>query len=208
MGGPGSGRLSGFRAATTNDYRSIDLAWLKKRGVLKTGYSGSLSWSRGGARIADITYEVREAGLSLTYRVTPRRGEAFAVDETIRFVWTEQPLGGRRRWFLCPSCRRRCRTLFGGAYFRCRRCHGLQHASKYEPDYDRAMEKANRLRQRLGDHQFTAFDFDELPPKPPRMRWTTYQRLEAEYAALQRRWKVGVIQRFGLGDLAKFGIRE
>jgi tetratricopeptide (TPR) repeat protein len=40
---------------------------------------------------------------------------------------------------------------------------------------------------------FSAFKADELPPKPPnRMRWKTYRKLQSRYAALQRRWKLGL----------------
>jgi hypothetical protein len=51
---------------------------------------------------------------------------------------------------------------------------------------------------RLGDKIFNAFEDDELPPKPPRMRWKTYRRLQLRFAALQRRWKAGAAARFGL----------
>lgn len=45
---------------------------------------------------------------------------------------------------------------------------------------------------------FSAFEFDELPPKPPRMRWTTYHKLNRRYGDLQNRWQAGAISRFGL----------
>ena len=35
-------------------------------------------------------------------------------------------------WFACPSCRRRCRVIYGGARFRCRLCYGAKYES--EPD--------------------------------------------------------------------------
>jgi hypothetical protein len=35
----------------------------------------------------------------------------------------------------------------------------------------------------------------ELPPKPPRMRWRTYRRVEAKYEELQSRWIVGALGR-------------
>lgn len=197
MGGMGSGRIAGFGSTTTNDLRKIDLAWLRREKVLRTGHSGSLSWSRGGQRIAEIRYQVQERGLRLIYRVTPHTGPAVSVDEIIPFVFTTQPFGGRKIWFACPSCRRRARTLFGGRYFRCRRCHGLKFQSQYEPPYDRAIERANRIREKLGDTFFTAYECDELPPKPKRMRWTTYRKLEADYQVLQQRWQAGVCERFG-----------
>ena len=77
--------------------------------------------------------------------------------------------------------------IYGGRYFRCRLCHGLRYQSQSKPDYDRAIEQATRIGVRLGDKMFNAFEANELPPKPPRMRWKTYRRLEIQYATLQRR---------------------
>jgi hypothetical protein len=42
-------------------------------------------------------------------------------------------------------------VVYGGRYFRCRLCRGLRYQSQREPDYDRAIEQANRIRERLGD---------------------------------------------------------
>jgi len=36
----------------------------------------------------------------------------------------------------------------------------------------------------------------DFPPKPPRMRWATYNRLEAQYDDLQNRWAIGIMARF------------
>jgi len=46
--------------------------------------------------------------------------------------------------------RRTVKLYFVGGQFRCRHCHGLIHASVYEPAWRRAYRKARKLRQRLG----------------------------------------------------------
>ena len=41
--------------------------------------------------------------------------------------------------------------------------------------------RADRIRKRLGDTSGSAFEGDHFPPKPKRMRWITYRRLEEQY---------------------------
>ena len=67
-------------------------------------------------------------------------------------------------------------------------------ASQSQANYNRALAQANRIGTRIGDKTFNAFDANELPPKPKRMRWKTYRTLEAR----QRKWKAGASARFGL----------
>lgn len=201
MGGLGSGRIGGLRAATTSEFLKIDLAWMRREGLLAPGRSGFLSWSRCQTRVAQIRYDISDRGLRLTYKVAPAGREAIAVEELIPFLITQQRFGGYRIWLSCPSCRRRVRTLFGGSHFRCRFCHGLKFMSQYEPAYDRAIERANRIREKLGDTLVSAFECDDLPKRPKGMRWATYRKLVAEYQELQRRWQSGVLERFGPGVL-------
>jgi hypothetical protein len=70
MGGRGSGRTSsyGFFAEKCEDYRSIDLAWLRKQNCLRLGYSGRITWSRKGIVTAAIGYRIEAPGLRLHYR--------------------------------------------------------------------------------------------------------------------------------------------
>jgi DNA-directed RNA polymerase subunit RPC12/RpoP len=103
-------------------------------------------------------------------------------------AYTATRFGGRRQWLTCLKCGRRCRKIYGGRYFRCRQCHGLVHASTREPAYQRALDRAEGMRKRLGAEWGSAFEGAPLPPKPPRMRWVTYRRLEAQYEEQQNRW--------------------
>ena len=54
----------------------------------------------------------------------------------------------------------------------------------------RADRIANRLHDMWGAKTKAEYDF---PPKPPRMRWTTYQRLLDQYDELQNRWAVDMM---------------
>jgi hypothetical protein len=200
MGGAGSGGFHGLSCAPTcESAHSIDLAYLRRHGLLSPGHFTSLTWSRRGQRTGAIDIITKHDGIRLGYHVTDRHGERIAVNELVPFAYTATRFGGRRKWLTCLKCGRPCRKIYGGRYFRCRQCHGLVHASTREPAYQRAIDRAERLRKRLGAADWScAFDGAPLPPKPPRMRWLTYRRLEALYEELQNRCAAGVMSRFGI----------
>jgi len=185
LGGIGSGRPGsmGMLVDKCEDYRSIDLAWLRREGSLTPGYSGRIRWSRGGTETASVNYRIEPAGLRLIYR-TRRNGEEWRdIDEVFPFVFTATNFAGQRRWLECLSCGRRCQVLYGGAYFRCRRCHGLKYESQYEPAWLRGTTRAQKIRERYGG----SGSLDEpFPAKPKGMHWRTYGRLVAEDERLTR----------------------
>lgn len=196
MGGRGSGRQSswGLLVDKCSDYHSVDLAWLRRRACLRPGYSGSLTWSRCGTKTGSIGYRVETNGLRLIYRTRSYGGEWVDIDEVIPFVETDTNFGGRRQWFLCPTCRRRCRIIYGGSRFRCRRCYRLKYESQYEPPFGRAATRCHKIRERLG---YSGALDEPFPPKPKGMHWKTYERLELLEQQLQQRWAAGVMQKFG-----------
>ena len=173
-----------------HEYHSVDLDWLRRKRYLRPGYSGKLTWSRGGTPTGNIDYRVEASGLRLTYK-TRSHGDWRDVDELVPFVQTPTNFGGGRRWFECLSCRTRCRILYGGTYFRCRRCHRLKYESQYEPAWVRAASRALKIQQRLGCGE--GID-DAFPPKPKGMHLKTYRRLEAEYERLTNTWAAAATQ--------------
>ena len=58
---------------------------------------------------------------------------------------------------------------------------------------DRARKIAKGLHDKWGGATEDEYEF---PPKPPRMRWATYNRLEAQYDDLENRWALGIMTRF------------
>lgn len=190
MGGPGSGNSLrwGTRAVCEHQKR-IDIRYLRKRGMLTSGSMGSLSWSRGDESAGYIRYRAHEASLELDYKFSDGDGEWRSVNEHVWLVKQGQPYGGFRKFFLCPRCHRRCMVLYGGAYFRCRKCYGLAYASQNEDAADRTRRTAEKIRVRLGG---TA-DLDEpFPEKPKGMHWKTYQRLRERGERLEAQWDVGL----------------
>ena len=78
-----------------------------------------------------------------------RWGDAVAGD--VEMDWTRLPSGGKRPWFLCPSCGRRCGVLYSlRSHIICRKCGGLSYESQNEPRHFRALRKAQKIRVRLG----------------------------------------------------------
>lgn len=198
MGGFGSGRWGfGGGKPTCEGCHSIDLAWLRRRGMLEAGRWSTLTWSRGGRQTGSITIVAQHDGVRLKYRINDHGGTPVNVDELVPFTYTTTKFNGRRQWLQCLKCGRGCRKIYGGRYFRCRQCHGLVHASTREPSYQRTLDRADRIRKRLCDTWGSAFEGDEFPPKPKRMRWKTYRRLEERYEDLQNQWAVGAMVRFG-----------
>ncbi len=152
------------------------------QGVLKRLTWLRITWSRGGERVASIRVRAEHGGLRLRYRVRSRRSEKWTeINEPISFTYTDTNFGGHRPWFACPSCGRRCRVLYGGKRYRCRKCHRLKYESQYETGWRRAESRACRISQRLGG---TGIIDDPFPAKPKGMHWATYVRLARHHEAL------------------------
>jgi hypothetical protein len=176
MGGRGSGRRTGSSSSKVEDYLAIDLAWLRRRGCLKPGTSGCLTWSVATTKTGSVRYRMEATGFRLIYRIRQTDESWRSVDELIPFMATRNGFGGYRRWFRCLSCSCPCRVIYAGGHFRCCPCHGLIYQSQYERPFTRATNRAQKLRDRLGKSD--AID-DPFPPKPKGMHWRTYRRLEA-----------------------------
>ena len=164
---------------------------MKRERMLTPGNSGSIRWSRGGNETASIGYRVELEGLRLNYRTRIAGNDWRNVNELIPFEWTDTNFNGRRQWFVCLKCRGRCRVLFGGSFYRCRKCYQLKYESQYEPSYARATTQRHNIRKRLG--QAGSLD-DPFPPKPKGMHWKTYWRLESLDEQLEQRWVAGIAE--------------
>jgi hypothetical protein len=116
------------------------------------------------------------AVLSFGYRGRDRRYGQL-VEQSVSLTWTQCALGGRRPWFLCPTCSRRVALLYSsGGWFACRHCRGLAYASQSETPTLRWIRRTRKIRMRLGG----GFSFAEpFPEKPRGMHASTYWRLRA-----------------------------
>jgi hypothetical protein len=181
MGGFGSGRPRGAGRDKVEDHRSIAVSDLQRKGCLKPGWSGSWEWMCDGKRVAWIDLRAAEDLLRLSYSVSFSGGEREQVKEEVRLTRIPCRFGGMRPFFICPglangaACGRRVTRLYGaGLYFSCRHCYQLVHASQSEGASDRALRRANKIRERLGGDLGMAAEF---PPRPKGMWRRTYERL-------------------------------
>ncbi len=188
MGGLGSGnRLRWSQKPICEHNKRIDIRYMRKRGLLRAGAAGSLSWSLAGEPAGDIKYRTHHQSLELDYKYREGGNDWQLVNEQIYFARVPQHFGGERLYFICPRCHRNCMVLYGGAYFRCRKCQGLAYASQNEDAVDRLRRKAEKIRRRLGDDGDLDWPF---PEKPKGMHWRTYDALRAKGEALEERHEV------------------
>ena len=121
------------------------------------------------------------------------RGERWddAVTGEVQIEWTRLPSGGKRPWFLCPQCDRRCGVLYS---FRsriiCRKCGGLTYESQNESREFRALRKVQKICVRLGGSGDLS---DPFPSKPRYMHWRTYHRIRNQYEAAVERYADAVL---------------
>lgn len=181
MGGFGPGRLSGSGGGKVEDHRSIDVNDLQRKGCLKPGWSGTWDWMCDGKRVAWIDLRAGENLLRLSYSVSFNGGDKAQVKEEVRLTRIPCRFGGMRPFFICPglangaACGRRVTNLYGaGLYFSCRHCYRLAHTSQSEGASDRALRRANKIRERLGGDPGMEAEF---PPRPKGMWGRTYKRL-------------------------------
>lgn len=205
MGGQGSGNWYRFdKKTTTGECHSVDVRYLHRHRLLRSGGWFSLRWTMGERETGSIGGSVeghlrlRPERVILRYRHRAGMGGEWEdVWEPVDLTWTGCNFGGERPWFACPGsfagCGRRVAILYGpGRYFLCRHCYGLVYESQRENAMYRALSKAQAIRERLGG---SANMMEPFPKRPKGMHHETYWRLceeheEAEMAQLvgMREW--------------------
>jgi hypothetical protein len=101
MGGTGSGRHWQSGADTTENYRSIDVRWLKREGLLSSGIGSRITWSRGGEVTGRVNVRSEPGRVFLDYRQRDRGGKW--RDESYPVYLDTTPLRritsiGKREW--------------------------------------------------------------------------------------------------------------
>lgn len=190
MGGTGSGRSGG--RPTTDSGLTLDVGRLLRQRTLVPGATctGILIWTNSytGKRSASLGYESHlgeeDGRLRLHYTTTRWTDEKHYSDYWVTLRTTLQPFGGRRWWFVCPRSGQLCAKLYlpaGALTFASRRAYRLGYRSQRETSYDRAINRAFKLRRRLGAEG----GIGDYIVKPKGMRWTTYEREMVRVAAAE-----------------------
>jgi len=179
MGGLGSGRDES--TAKLDEGLRLDINKLVREGLIprrNIHQFGTLTWTskRTGEKTASLGFETNttdsdDMWIRLYYTVTIQ-DEKHDVDYKIRLTTTQPHYGGKRFWFLCPSTNRRTSVLYsppGSRYFKSRHAYNLKYSSQSKGPYDRANDKAWKLKNRLGGENYYR--------RPKGMHRTTHERL-------------------------------
>ena len=143
-----------------------------------------------GERSGSINVRTEQGAVMLIYRARNLlAAEWKPIKQRVPITWTACHFGGQRPWFVCSvrangrCCGRRVAVLYlAGELFACRRCSGLAYANQQGRQLFRNLNRALKIRMRLGGNP----DPCELfPEKPRRMHQRTYLRLRARAEAAE-----------------------
>jgi hypothetical protein len=193
--------VSGARR-TCESCRSLDVRLLHRRDVLRAGLLFGWEWPHEASRSADIRIKTEDDTILLIYRVRNYGASEWKdAEQRVQLTWTKCHLGGRRPWFLCPVwsnekyCGRRVAKLYlAGDLFACRHCWGLAYASQQDSDPIPGLNKAEKIRIRVGGDGCVMGPF---PPKPKGMHWKTYHRLYRAHHMAEGRWLGALTEKLG-----------
>jgi hypothetical protein len=182
------GSVMPFVRNTCESCLSFDIRVMHRQNKLWPTGPFIQSWMSNGEEVGGVSVRCERDRVFLSYRRQDITTETFKdVLQSVNVVRTSCPFGGHRSWFLCPTrgCGRVAILYFGrSGVFACRACHRLAYATQFESLGYRGIERARRIRMKLGGGPNL---FDRFPHRPKGMHRRTYLRLEAAYKAAARR---------------------
>jgi len=121
--------------------RQLDIRTLQRQRSLSPSTTTIIEWQMGGAVHLQAEFE----RIRLRYRL-----DGQPIEQRINLAETRVRYG-RRAWFGCPSCGRRCAKLFLRARFACRICAKVYYECQSATPQRRVELRFLKLRQRLQD---------------------------------------------------------
>jgi len=113
------------------EYHALNILELARGGRLYPFSKYDWVWRTDkGARQTTVTITVLTDALQVTFSM----GIHQLVQQKVQLTYSLGPRGGKRRWFVCPTCRQRVGVLYhaNGLPFRCRTCCKLAYPSQYQ----------------------------------------------------------------------------
>lgn len=145
----------------TDDYLFIDVNHFKREGLLTNTSWFSWQWKKRGKVVDSINVIVKD--------------NRIIIDRQYIFIeWWVCPLGGKRPWFHCPLCEKRCCHLYKATSFACKTCLNLVWKVWHERPKRRAIRRAEKVFQKV------KYDFSRRYDKRKWQRLPTFERLEAD----------------------------
>jgi hypothetical protein len=197
MGGHGSGRWRYHTEKTTieNCFKLDAVALREDLAVLQMGRYTGIGLRGRGTLEYDIerngqdgfVVDIRRAGYGPSHPVV--------LSERCLLTSTTPRYGGRRWWFLCPRCRRRCRCLYlppAGADLDCRLCLRLAYQVQRVDRLTRALWRIEGIKVKLGARWQEMAGAAPTPPRPTGMQRRTYDRLVAQLQQAEARYYGGM----------------
>jgi hypothetical protein len=178
---------------------------------VQVGQYFSCSWTGGGKQSSDISVRTEADAIVLMFGSRSwQDSERKPGEQRVAITWTACHLGGSRPWFVCSSnsdrryCGRRVALLYGaGEKFACRRCYGLAYASQQESLNHRGLEKAQKIRIRLGGSPNM---LEAFPEKPKGLHWRTYDRLRRAHDIAQEHSMIGGVIKRARAPLSRWRV--
>jgi hypothetical protein len=162
----------------------LDLVQLAREGFIRLGANVGprrIQWQDG------MSGEVTASGI-ITADMT---GSDFGwlqinmdnFQQCVELILKPRHFGGGQWYFVCSELDRPALVLWrppGAAFFRCRQYWGRRVA--YRCQFGNPIDRAHIGRAKL-KAKLCSPDLDDwkIPPKPPKMRWATYDRLIEQY---------------------------
>ncbi len=113
------------------EYHALNIGELARQGYLYPFSRYDWVWrTNKNADQTTVTITVLIDALELVF---PMNGVE-KVHQKVQLTYSLGSQGGKRAWFVCPTCRRRVGVLYhtNGLPFRCRTCWKLAYPSQYQ----------------------------------------------------------------------------
>ncbi len=165
-----------------SDYACLDQKLLKEQVNMPVGTKFSLRWNMGKRNYHSVLAQRIKNGLFIFTE----------KDRGYRIRFTQTQLSyGKRTWYQCPACGRRCALLYHAGNFACRHCVKPAYDCQNGSQTDYLLNKIIDARQDLwGKDNPLIKDLMESCrwfDKPKHLHWKTFERKRDKIIKLEEK---------------------